>query len=269
MQTLVLVASLLVAAPFQDTQGRFTVDLPAGWVFAPQPGDTGGAYFRKNLEGMIANATVRVMNFSGPVPLNQFAARIAAASDQEPGFRLLLSEPTTVAGAPALKRRFVVAINGDKQWTKMVEQRVLLRGAVGYVVHVETLADAYGTFEADFNKIFSSFRPGSPEREIVHEIQQERVGRARVRKADLRLLAGHWEGGGHALHLTPAGTVTLDGMGGTYRVDHGVLVLTLASDQRIYEFSLSGDTLSLSGGNFGDGQAFRRFKGTNPAGGDD
>ena len=250
MQALTL-AALVLATPYVDTLHRFSIDLPSGWEFAPQPGDTGGAFFRKNVEGLLANATVRVLNFPQPVQLADFAARIAAAADQEAGYRLLVSQNTTLAGVPALKRRYVVAISVERKLYKIVEQRILIRENFGYVVHCETIADMFPTFEADFAKFFVGFVPGEGELAPV-PVLHKRV------KTDLRKLVGVWEGAGHSLHLTPSGSVILDGIQGSYYVDNGVLVFKFNQDRRTHEFELKGKLLTLSGGSFGAGQVFHK-----------
>lgn len=260
MQALVLIA-FVVATPYTDIQHRFSLDLPPGWEFAPQPGDTGGAFFHKNVDGLLANATVRVLNFGQPVTLQDFAARIAAASDQEAGYRLLLSQNTTVGGGPALKRRFVVAISVERKLYKIVEQRILLRDNVGFVVHCETIADMFPTFEADFAKFFAGFVPGGGELAPI----PTRHKRVRV---DTRALVGTWEGAGHSLQLTPSGSVVLDGIQGTYHVDNGVLIFKFKDDRRTHEFELKGKFLHLSGGSFGDGQVFHRRPGKSGLGGE-
>jgi hypothetical protein len=247
------VTQLKSVTPFEDTQGRFSLDLPAGWSFAPQPGDASGVFFRRVWEGMPANATVRFMTFTVPIELNAFAARIAAASDQEPGFRLLQSEPVLVAGTPAIGRRFVTFVGGNKRLTKVVEQRLGMLGPFkAYVLHAETLADVFGTFEKDFETLFSSFVP----HDGAKPIGQTRA--RRPRRFDPRLLVGLWEGGGQTLQLSPAGVAVLGEQSGSYRVDQGVLVLRFADTERVHSFELSGNTLQLSGGSFGAGQAFVR-----------
>jgi hypothetical protein len=247
------VTQLKSVTPFEDTQGRFSLDLPAGWSFAPQPGDASGVYFRRVWEGMPANATVRFMTFTVPIDLNAFAARIAAASDQEPGFRLLQSEPVLVAGTTAIGRRFVTFVGGNKRLTKVVEQRLGMLGPFkAYVLHAETLADVFGTFEKDFETLFSSFVPHDSAKPIGPTRAK------RPRRFDRRLLVGLWEGGGQTLQLSPAGVAVLGEQSGSYRVDQGVLVLHFGDTEQVFNFELTGKTLQLSGGSFGAGQAFVR-----------
>lgn len=273
---LVLVA-LTVGTPFEDIEKRFSVDLPAGWSFAPQPGDVGGAYFRRTVEGMIANATVRIIPFTTPIDLASFAGQMAAAVELEPGYRLLQSQNVTLAGQAALRRRFVMSINGDPKWPKMVEQRFIVAGDTGYVVHVETVADAFGVFESDFNKLFDSFRPGplqvdaevvsSPGAPVVAAppVKPGKTRRAKqARRADARVIIGRWEGGGHALQLSPGGVVTFDAIHGTYTLDNGSLVLRVMSQQLVFGYQINGETLRVSGGQLGDGQNFHRVSGPSP-----
>ena len=242
-----------VTTVFEDPQGRFTLGLPPGWSFAPQPGDTGGVYFRRIADGIPANATVRVMQFSMPIELTAFAARIAAASDQEPGFHLLQSERALIAGQTGIKRRFVVSINGDRRFTKVVEQRIVVVDHFkGYVLHVETLADAFGTFAADFAAMFAHFSPVTaaaplPTAELEH-----------VHRLHRRQLWGIWVGGGHKLQLTPGGHVVLDEQAGRYRLDGGTLICKFGAHEQVFTISLSGAVLQLGGGIFAAGQEMTR-----------
>ncbi len=248
-------AASAATALYEDTLDRFSIELPTGWAFSPQPGDTVGVYFRKVAEGMPANATVRCLQFTVPIDLESLAARIAAASDQEPGFRLLMSEPTEVAGVPALKRRFVTYVNGDKRLAKVVEQRIMVVGGFkGYIVHAETLAEVFGSFEKDFAKLFASFVPRDGAKPIPA------TSRTKVRHFDPARLVGSWAGGPHHLLLSPGGVVVLDGQHGNYRVQHGVMILHIGDSERVHEFQLEGDALQLSGGAFGPGQTFSRGK---------
>jgi len=245
-----LIALLILAGPYEDTQHRFSVDLPAKWVFSPVPGDTAGAYFKRTQDGAIANATVRVMKFTQPVDLDTFAARVGDAADHEPGYRLLNNQAVRIGNMPAISRRFVVAINGDLKWTKMVEQRILVVGNMGFVVHVETLADAFPLFQDDFNKILLSFQPGTGKAPSPAQAHRAKPG----------VLVGKWEGAGHALELSPSGAAILDRSPGSYHVTSGVLILQLGDQQVQFEYELNGDNLRLSGANFAGGQNFHRVR---------
>ena len=259
-----LLAAVTVTTPFEDVQKRFHVDLPPGWNFAPQPGDTAGAFFRRDVEGMQGNAAVRVIIFPNPITVEAFVGSVAAATDHDPGFRLLANEPVIVAGLPGVRRRYVVAINGDVKWPKMVEQRFLVAGGLGYIIHVETVADAFGVFEEDFGKLFASFRPGpltagEEAAQVEPRIQALRQskgvgGRVPIAKA----IVGRWSGGGHNMQFGASGIVTFDAFHGTYRFDEGTLVLQVGDQQLIFEYSMTGATLRLAGGLLGDGQDFRR-----------
>ena len=244
-------ASAAKGSPFVDTQGRFTMTLPPGWAFAPQPGDPHGVFFKKVLDGMPANATVRLVAFNTPIELGAFAARIAAASDQEPGFHLLFSEPTEQAGVPALRRRFVTYVNGDARLSKVVEQRILVVGGIrGYVVHAETLAEIFGSFEKDFAGLFASFVPTAGHPTVSAVLSAHRP----PRRLEVGKLIGLWEGGGHVLQLSPGSTIILDGLSGSYRLDQGLLDCTFGTSKRLFEVSLEDNVLTLAGGSFGAGQ---------------
>lgn len=235
--------------PFEDVQRRFHLALPTGWQFAPQPGDTGGATFRRTLDGAFVNGVVRVMPFTEEVSIGAFVERIVAASVSEPGYRQLFGETCQVAGANGYCRRYVSLVNGDPHLAKMAEQHLLVRDRVGYVVHAEALAEAFVAAERDVQQFLRSFAVGpAPSRHAP---------RRHPHMADL---LGAWRSraGNHALELTQAGSLVLDGLRGSYRIDQGTLVATFAEDTQVYGLDFDGRALVLSGGPFGEGEHFDR-----------
>lgn len=248
-----LTTALVVAAttPFEDTQRRFHLTLPSGWHFAPQPADTGGATFRRESDGVFVNAMVRVMPLGQDVTLATFAASIGQASVGEPGYRLLSQEACKVDGRDGLRRRYLSLVNGDPHLPKMVEQRLLVADGVGYVLHAETLADAFPVFEADVLELQRSFHLGAS--------TQVQAPKAHLR---LRDLLGVWrsEGGEWRLQLTPGGAIGLNDAHGTYHFDQGTLIANLADGTQIFTYELHRGVLVLTGGPFGKGQRFVRVQ---------
>lgn len=245
-----LVLAAVLAQPFEDTAHRFHLDLPPQWQFAPQPGDTHGAVFRRMSDNVFVNAMVRVMELPVGTSLDAFATRVRAASEDEPGYRSLMQRPCKVAGVPAQCRRFVTFINGDEKMPKMSEQRILLSGHFGFVVHAETLADGFALFEPDILALMASFGTGAAPLHAAPPPPQ-------VRPADM---LGIWRStdGQHRLVLSPGGVIQLDKLHGTYQLSYGSLIATLDDGAAIFEFSLAKGVLTLSGGMFGEGQAFVR-----------
>ena len=230
---------LVCATPFEDVRHRFSLDLPAGWVYAPQPGDTGGATFRRQTEGRLAHAAVRVLRpLPASISLRDFVDQLAAPSADEPGFHLLQGGPTTLAGAAAMRRRYVVFVNADPKFPKMVEQIFALIGDTGYLMHVETIAELFDGFATDFRQLEASFRPGSgaPEKPALE-----------LPPATGRALIGRWHGAGHQIRFTVGGAVLWDELPGTYQLDGGVLIVKLRGRRLQYQASLVGDVLQLGG----------------------
>lgn len=246
---LAVALSPAAATPFEDVQQRFHLSLPAGWQFAPQPGDTGGATFRRTLDGAFVNGMVRVMPFTEEVTLGAFVERIVAASSSEPGYRQLFGEGCQVAGSAGHCRRYVSLVNGDPHLAKMAEQHLTVHHGVGYVVHAEALAEAFVAAERDVQQFLRSFAVGPA--------PKTRAPRRHPHMADL---LGAWRSraGNHALELTQAGSLVLDGSRGSYRVDQGTLVATFAEDTQVFGLDFDGRALVLSGGAFGDGEHFDR-----------
>ena len=246
-----VIAPAAPATPFEDIHHRFHLELPAGWQFAPQPGDNGGAAFRRTVDGAFLNGMVRVMPFTDDVELTAFVERIVAASTSEPGYREQFAERCRVAGYTGHCRRYIALVNGDPHLAKMAEQRLVVHNRVGYVVHVEALAEAFVGYERDVQALLRSFALGPTPKASAprrHPHMSDLNGAFRSRS------------GAHTLELTPGGTLVLDGNAGTYRVDQGTLVATFAQDTQVFGLDFAGDALVLSGGPFGEGESFLRGK---------
>lgn len=243
---------LFLGAPFEDVEHRFHLKLPAHWQFTPQPGDSGGATFHRSQDGVFANATVRVLPFDMAVPLDALVNHIAAASDQEPGFRLLDRSPSHVGNHPSLHRRYMVLVNGDPRLPKMVDQQIFMVGNTGFVVHGEALADAFPVFEADIRALSDTFVPGNDGAEAAQDAPKKPLT-----KADLY---GRWHGGGHTLVLSAGGAITLDGQAGRYRLEEGALLATIGQATRVYQVDLSASKLEITGEGFVSGQTFLRAR---------
>ena len=157
---MVILLVAVLAAPFTDTQSRFALDLPRGWTYAPMPGDLEGATFKKTEDGLMAYANVRVWSVGPEVTLASLLRDTGAVTARASGYRLVVEEPATVGGQDGVRRRYVSLINDDKRFAKMSEDRFLVVADVAFLVHVETLAEAFGSFERDFEAIFASLRPG-------------------------------------------------------------------------------------------------------------
>jgi len=247
-----LLLSLALGVPFEDVEHRFHLDLPSTWSFTPQPGDSFGATFHRDQDGIFANATVRVMPFDLAVPLDVLVNRIAAASDAEPGFRLIERKASTVAGYPSVHRRYLALVNGDPRLPKLVDQQILMVGRTGFVVHGEALAAAFPTFERDILHMSATFVPGA--------------GRAQGQDAARRPLTpedllGRWHTKGHTLVLSAGGAITLDGEHGRYRLEDGTLLATFGTRTKVYQVDLRAGGLELTGEQFASGKVFTRKTG--------
>jgi hypothetical protein len=244
-----LLAALL-GQPFEDVERRFHLDLPAEWHFAPQPGDTHGAVFRRLSDGVYANAMVRVMPVPGELTLADFAKRIRAASENEPGYRSIERRACSVGQRPAECRRFLSLVNGDPKMPKMAEQRIVLAAGRGFVVHAETLADGFAVFEPDILAMMESFAVGPAPR-------GSHATRAHATWDDL---LGTWKSADrvHEITLSPAGTIILDDRHGSYQIQAGNLVAHLDDGVAIFALDYQRGRLVVSGGMFGEGTSFAR-----------
>ena len=250
MLSLALAACLSAApsspATYLDTQKRFTLQLPAGWEVAPLPHDMGGMSFHRRRGGALALLGVQVFHFPTAVGLAEFDARVLAAYDQELGFapQPNSSGATQVAGRPAMRRRFVLQVAPGRKVFKLVEQHTLVVDQTGYAINCEALAESFGAFAGDCRALIDSFRPAQDIDSLPHRHRP-------AEKLAARHLIGRWQGGSHALRLTPGGEVVLDQLEGTWRIDQGTLVLTFDGQEERLEVEHAPRALTLSGGQFG------------------
>ncbi len=236
----VILAALLLAAPFQDNFKRFSVELPEGWKFAPVAGDDTGAAFKKDFEGVPAHAQIRVFPSDGSLAM--LGKEMQAAVAKQPGYELVDQGPTTLSGVQAFRIRAVYLINGDKKWPKMVEDRMAMHGGNAYVVHVETLAEAFASFEGDFDAFFKGFAiPGA---------SSSQAAAATAAALLTGPFVGRWAMVGSpktVFELRADGTFDLDGTPGTFRVEGAQLWTTpTGGDEEAFEWKVSGDELSVS-----------------------
>ena len=250
MLNLAFLCSLALSAPFTDIQGRFTLDLPEGWQFAPLPGDTTGAAFARKAEEMFASASVRMMPVDPSSSAQVWATALVKAVAGQPGFKLQMKDDAKLGGANAARRRYTVFVDGDPKRPKVAEDRVVVQNGLAVFAHVETLDATFAMFEPDFAKIFASLALGAG-------------GPAAVGNAGAIL--GKWQmkdAPDTFFDLRSDGTFDLAGVGGTYQVQ-GDLLITRQNNGAVenFSFALEGDDLILSSPNLEEPIRYTRVGG--------
>jgi hypothetical protein len=251
--------------PFEDTQNRFTLELPRGWTFAPQPGDMSGAAFQRKLNDVPASFAIKIIEVAPTMTLDAFVARLTAGVASSPGYTLVSDSRERMAGLATVRRRYKVDVDvggGDKtNWVKVVEDWYSIGpgggggtgkpGARGYVVHAESLATSFASFEADFELMRRSVRftgvdPGAPE-----PFPTELVGLWAM-AADPNTL----------FRLEPDGTFDLAGTAGVWRVN-GPEMMTrpLGGGAEVFRWRLVDGELELRHDNLGEPIRYRRSSG--------
>jgi hypothetical protein len=241
--------TVFLGGVFEDTQKRFHVDLPETWVYEPQPGNNEAVSFARRSGGVFAGAVVFVSSVPAETTLEGYAASVLGLYAQEPGFRVLEKKPCLLGMLPAQCHRYVVAVPGGKNLSKMVQEHVVLGPqSKAYLLHMECVSEAYPLVEQDFTHLGESFRFGA-----------QAWGAAKTPANTSDMLAGTWVGDGHTLVLSPRGAVVFEGQTGTYQARGGVLTLRfLKNKKKVFNYSLEGDTLHLRGGAFAAGVALKR-----------
>ncbi len=158
---LTLALTLSLAAPFEDTQKRFTLELPPGWEFAPMPGDTTGATFRKRADKALALASVQILPILPNMDLEKLTKQLIAAVEGEATYSQSAQELTFLAGMSAVRRRFTPGVKVTKPpLVRNIEHRFSIVGDKAYIMQVESLQDTFDRFKTDFDALFASFKPG-------------------------------------------------------------------------------------------------------------
>jgi hypothetical protein len=243
-----LAALLEMSTPFEDTQKRFHLDLPKGWFFNPQPGHAESVAFARQSEGVFGGAVVVVAAVPSDTTLESYGASVLNLYAQEPGFKLLEKKQCLLGMLPAQCQRYVMQVPGGKGLVKMVYERITLgpKGAA-YILHMESVAEAYPLLEKDFNHLGESFRFGA-----------QQWGAAPQAVAPM-VLAGTWRSAEHTWVFSPRGTVLWNKTSGTYQAKGGVLKCVFDNGKKtVFSYSLEGSTLVLRGERFSSGLVLTR-----------
>lgn len=233
----------LLALPFEDTMHRFRLELPEGWSWTPQPGDTNGAWFKKTDTGAIARMGVRVLVDTS---LDQALAAATRMVHREPGYRLI-SEGRPAEYKGATKRELVYFVGATDKVQKRIEQLFLTNGRVTYWLHFEALAEGYDLFTKDRDAIYRSFTP-------IAGGQRVQIAGDKAKK-----LLGLWrrEDDGFMLDFNADGSYVLGALSGQFLVDaNEITFLRMGGSERFF-YSFIGEQLVLSA-NEGASVRYRR-----------
>lgn len=229
-----LLLALLVTLPFQDPQQRFVVDLPDGWGVAAS--DAGGVTFSKNRQGVLAVCSVRVVPL-GQTGLEGYVQTLAQSAQSQPGYKVIAQGSDKLGGTRAWRRRFVANINQTGKMQKIVDERVIAANGVAYMMHLETVAQAFESFVPEFAQLINSFNYPRPEEQVSPVAIPNYV------------LVGSWRSETDAaMRLTfyADNRVLFGSFSGVYRLDGNQLLIKLTNrDTQVYFWQLVGGQLTL------------------------
>lgn len=156
----VVLAASLVGVHYEHPQAHFSVELPKEWAPAePQASDPTGVIFNRNTNDRLTICSIHAVAL-GDTSLQDFVLAIAAASQGELGYKSIASGASTLGGVPAYRRKFSLFIDPHGQFTKTVEERVVVIDHVGYVVHAEGFTHWFNSRTRDFDQMFKTFAVG-------------------------------------------------------------------------------------------------------------
>jgi hypothetical protein len=156
---------------WSDPDGRFTLDLPSGWVpqvgkeTAPNP-----VVITKDLPdyGTSAVMTVEMRTVPPGTRLSHFAQRVEEEMrGVAKNYRPIDQDKIEISGTNAIRKLFTYQQFAHAEMTSEVAQVIFLVGERGFVVTLETAHGARSMFWADFElmmKAFSGTGPGEEAR---------------------------------------------------------------------------------------------------------
>jgi len=216
---------------YVDTQERFSLVMPSGWVLAPMPGDTRGMAFRKDIGEAFALMRVSVQKARRGDTNVKVAERALQPFKGEIGYRNIEASKTSVGPFEGERRRFSVYANGDKNTQRSIELVSVLAFGYVHVLHFEALEKDASRFQRDKDRFVASYVP--------------RAGRGRYAN-----LVGNWRSeSGPALYLGEDQRFELGPLKGTFLADGGSLMLSLEDGEERYRYQLRGNALTLDSPN--------------------
>lgn len=252
MLALCLILPLAFGAPYEDLKQRFRLDLPDGWRWTPQPGDTQGEWFRKEDTGAIGNFGVRVVKLTAGIGLSEFAAQTESAVRGEPGYRKLAEAPSMLGTHSTIKREYVMYVAGSDSMQRRAEEQFMVNGEYGFWLHFETLAEGFDLFQRDVDHLFASFVPIAGGQ------------RAKVAGKKAETIIGHWIKVGDSLNfdLRLDGTFILGDETGTYMIDSDELTIIIPGKVvEKFHYAFLSDQLVIAGPHLEEPIRYRRVPG--------
>ncbi|MBN2360695.1 MAG: hypothetical protein JXR83_14665 [Deltaproteobacteria bacterium] len=228
---------------YEDTKGRFALDLPLGWNLAPMPGDLKGMMFRRDIGDVPALFHAAVEGVRDSDTLESALDRLTSEFAQEIGYRKLTDLQVKVAGLPALRRTHSAFLSGNDKIVRYSVDTVLIAYGHVHFLHFETAENAYPSFKGDLDKLLGSFRP--------------LVGRKVYGP-----LLGDWElvssRSGLRLSLAADLSFVLGDKRGRYRADGTRLTFIQADGRETFDYAVSESSLVVRNDNLSDPMTYRR-----------
>jgi hypothetical protein len=244
------------AKPYEDTQGRFRIEVPEGWNYEPRFGDTQGMTFRKEVSG---HGSVTVDAHIDPIEaasLRAFVDKITA--DLEKTHARLDKRLTDVGGKHALLIEYG-PIDKDKAEDPLGRLREYFLEASGhhYELRVEGQLNSLRRVEKELESILKSFVPKAG---AQHEVAE----RPADKPFEPALLIGRWMNDDKLVMVIHAdGGFLLGETKGRYEiVGHTLTFILPGQGREDFNFTVdeSSSVITLSSPNLETPMSYRRLK---------
>lgn len=209
------------ARPYEDTKGRFRIELADGWKIEPRFGDTSGMVFARELSVFDRPEKISFAIEADGATVDS-AAELARRIETRDGLRNPSKEAgARVAGTSGLLREYTEDGRLVRVWYGAVQGRPA-------VVRLEGSARALDKIASEVDRMLASLRVTPP------EASEERP-------------RGRFVGeSGVAIELFEDGRAKLGGRDGRHRFEGKALILELDGGKaKKFDYSLDGDRLTL------------------------
>lgn len=256
LSVLIISAALTASAPYEDTQGRFTLTLAPSWALAPRFGQTEGMRFARTLAERHGGQTVYLeVEAREQGEASSWAERSAAALRRQG--HSVRRTPSRIGGRAGLRVRAKKGrhhIRCDYLQAPELAYRLCAEGSQRDLrVVAEDLKRMLGSFQLGGGRVESASRPEpSPPSSAARPsspIEGRFVGTT-----------------GTVFELKPGRKFTLGSASGTYTAQDGLLRLSLKQGKEIsFRYTLQGDLLTLTSTKLGKPATYRRSRAAAPA----
>ena len=251
LSVLIICAALTPSAPYEDTQGRFTLTLAPSWSLAPRFGQTEGMRFARTLAERHGGQTAYLeVEAREQGEASAWADRSAAALRRQ-GHRVRRSR-SRVGGRAGLRVR-------AKKGRHHIRCDYLQAPDLAFRLCAEGSQRDLRVVAEDLERMLSSFQVGGGTAEGASAPAPALQAEAARPSSSIE---GRFVGAtGTVFELKPGRRFTLGSASGTYTAQDGLLRLSMPQGKEVsFRYTLQGDLLTLTSTKLGKPATYRKSR---------